>query len=64
MTASESAVAVTLGTTSQALRGDPQALDFKIRLDDCAQDPRVVAGLARGAVEPNRQRARSRAERP
>jgi hypothetical protein len=45
MTAAESAVAVTLGTTSQALPGDPQALDFSTRFNSCAQDPRVIAGL-------------------
>jgi hypothetical protein len=45
MSATESAVAVTLGTTSQALLGDPQALAFQTRFNNCAQDPRVIAGL-------------------
>jgi hypothetical protein len=40
MTTAESAVAFTLGTTSQALPGDPQALDFPTRFASCAQDPR------------------------
>jgi cytochrome c peroxidase len=45
LTSAESAVGVTLGTASQALRAEPQALDFRTRSAACAQDPRVTAGL-------------------